>query len=146
MMHKSKMKQTLAVILGVVFLVVLGLAIASVNSSYSNIKEYDTSYRLSRAESHLARGDMGHTKNFLVLYDCYEPEFDYLWEQIDMHDLYSRYLIYVKAAEVETDLEMKGRFAEKALQMKNDLMKLCEGSTFDENKAMAEHYSRLVRE
>lgn len=122
------------------------VAIASIEMSYEEIMDHDLNYRLERVESNLMRGDFDHAQTVLELYDCYEEEFDYAWEQVDMYELYNRYLIYVKAAEIETDEEMKVRFEEKALEMKETLIELCENSTLDKNVLYAEYYGTLIWE
>ena len=122
------------------------VAVSSISMSYEEIMTHDLSRRLERVESNLVKGDFDYAKSIMELYDCYEEEFDYAWEQVDMYELYNRYLIYVKAAEVETDVQMKERFEEKALKMKSDLIALCESSTYEENKLYAEYYGKLVWE
>lgn len=128
------------------FAVGLMVAVASISMSYEEIMDHDVSYRLERVESNLVKGDFDYVKSILELYDCYEEEFDYAWEQVDMYELYNRYLIYTKAAKAETDSLMRERFAEKAQQMKSDLIKLCKESTFEKNKLYAEYYGELVWE
>ncbi|MBQ7359288.1 MAG: hypothetical protein IJW63_04235 [Lachnospiraceae bacterium] len=122
------------------------VAITSIQMSYEEIMDHDLNYRLERVESSLMRGDFDYAQTVLELYDCYEEEFDYAWEQVDMYELYNRYLIYVKAAEIETDEEMKARLKEKALEMKETLIHLCENSTQDKNVLYAEYYGALIWE
>jgi len=144
--QKFAVKSVLAWLSVGFFAIGLLVAVSSISLSYEEVMDHDLSQRLGRVESNLVQGDFDYAKTILELYDCYEEEFDYAWEQVDMYELYNRYLIYTKAAEVETDPQMKERFAEKAGTMKEDLLKLCESSTFEKNKLYAEYYGKLVWE
>lgn len=144
--QKFAVKSVLAWLSVGFFGISLLVAVASIQMSYEEIMDHDMSYRLERVESSLMRGDFDHAQTVLELYDCYEPEFDYAWEQVDMYQLYNRYLIYVKAAEEETDADMKLRFEEKAKEMKDTLIELCQNSTLEKNKLYAEYYGTLIWE
>lgn len=122
------------------------MAVATIQMSYEEIMDHDLSSRLERVESSLMRGDFDHAQMVLELYDCYEPEFDYAWEQVDMYELYNRYLIFTQAAANEADQEMKGRFEVKAQEMKETLIALCQNSTEEKNALYAEYYGTLVWE
>ena len=144
--QKFAVKSILAWLSVVFFGLNLLVAITSIQISYEEILDHDINYRLERVESNLAKGEFEHAETVLSLYDCYEPEFDYAWEQVDMYELYNRYLIYVKAAENETDADMKERFEEKALEMKETLIEVCKNSTYDKNILYAEYYGTLIWE
>ena len=140
------LKGVFGALLAMILLVTISGSTFSIKNSLAAMEDYETVSRLKLVESALSREDMGQAKTILTLYDCYETDFDYAWEQIDMYELYNRYLIYLQAAEVENDIEMKERFLEKALKMKADLAELCTDSTFDKNQSLVEHYSELVQE
>lgn len=144
--QKFAVKSILAWISIAFFGLSLLVAVASIEMSYEEIMDHDMALRLERVESSLVRGDFEHAKTVLELYDCYEEEFDYAWEQLDMYELYNRYLIFSKAVEAETDGQMKERLEQKAQQMKSDLIELCKSSTFEKNKLYAEYYGELVWE
>lgn len=64
----------------------------------------------------------------------YEPEFDYLWERLQMYACRNRYRMYAVAEESES---CGGEFAGKAKAWRQELIKLCMQPEYPENEAVA---------
>lgn len=64
----------------------------------------------------------------------YEPEFDYLWERLQMYACRNRYRMYAAAEERESS---GGEFAGKARVWRQELIKLCTQPEYPENEAVA---------
>lgn len=86
-------------------------------------------YRMDSIESAEGEGKFPQLADTLILYDDYEPEFEYAWERVLMYTYYNRYLVFKEAI----DAGMGEAYEAEALKYQEALFNICKEPTYDEN-------------
>lgn len=113
--------------------------IISIRDVYREEKDRSLSERLSGAAYEISEGDYSGLAMRMALDGDYEPEFDYLWERLEMYECCNRYLVYKEAAG-KTDASLEA--AEYAAKYEGMLLSLCREPEYTENLPYAEYYLR----
>lgn len=113
------------------------MVIWSVKGAFEAEKEKSLANRLSMVERRGADGNYPDMAFRMNLDMDYEPEFDYMWERLQMYASYNRYVVFMAAEEREA---LAGEFAGKAEYYKKECIRLCENPTCPENEEFGEYY------
>ena len=113
------------------------MVIWSVKGAFEAEKEKSLANRLSMVERRSADGNYPDMAFWMNLDMDYEPEFDYMWERLQMYASYNRYVVFKAAEEREA---VAGEFAGKAEYYKKEFIRLCENPACPENEEFGEYY------
>lgn len=113
------------------------LLIGTVKGAFEAEKDKSLSTRLSVAEYDANIGKYTDMAFWLNNDMDYEPEFDYMWERLQMYASYNRYVVFSAAEERE---DLAGEFTGKAEYYKNEFIRLCANPTYPENEEFGEYY------
>ena len=92
--------------------------------------------RLDRIRDLEGYADYSQMQDILVLYDDYEPEFEYAWERVEMYSNYNQYLIFRNAAENGLGEE----YVAMAEKYRETLLTLCLEPDYPENIPYGEDF------
>ncbi len=110
-----------------VSLITLIIFVQTVSQVYEEQKFNTLAHRLELAQGDAGRGDYSSLLEDLSWHNDYEPDFDYLWERVEMYECMNRYFIY-------------GRTQEDAKQLQT----LCRNPDFEENQPYGEHFLKMA--
>ena len=113
------------------------LLIWTIAGVFEEEKDKSLASRLTMVERDVADGSYTDMAFWMNLDMDYEPEFDYMWERLQMYASYNRYVVFKAAEEREA---VAGEFAGKAEYYKNEFIRLCENPTCSENEEFGEYY------
>ncbi|MBQ7780842.1 MAG: hypothetical protein IJ405_02295 [Lachnospiraceae bacterium] len=121
----------------------LGLLVLMIELVISFVMEAAEEERYNMLESRLDRvqyleayADYSQMQDILVLYDDYEPEFEYAWERVEMYANYNQYLIFRNAAENGLGEE----YVAMAEKYREALLALCLEPDYPENIPYGEDF------
>lgn len=114
--------------------------ISMVGTAAENIRMDTPEYRMDRIESAEGYGDLLQMADTLILYNDYEPEFEYAWERVTMYAYYNRYIVFKEAVESGLGRE----YEEIAFKYKEALFDICEEPAYDENIPYAQDFMERV--
>ncbi len=129
--YKAKFTfKTVMIYITALLLFLMIIAVISIVKDAVEERQTDTlEYRMDRAEAAAGDGKLLQLADTMVLYDSYEPEFEYAWERVLMYTYYNRYLIFRDADEAGMGEEYKA-LADK---YKNALINICIEPVYAEN-------------
>lgn len=113
------------------------LLIWSIGGTFASEKDKTLATRLNTVERDVNNGMYTDMAFWLDIDMDYEPEFDYLWERLQMYASYNQYVIFAAAQERE---ELADEFVGKAEYYKNEFIKLCQNPACAENEEFGEFY------
>lgn len=93
-------------------------------------------YRLGRIYAAEGYGDLKQVADLLVLYEDYEPEFEYAWERVTMNEVFNRYMVFLSAKEAGLDEEYQAM--EECYRA--ELLKICKSPVYEENIPYAQDF------
>lgn len=121
--------------LGSTVLMLFG-AIAAVGGMIGARQEHMLPSRLKYAEYDIEHGDYTDAANYMALNNCYEEEFEYIWERVSMYESCLRYRFFAAADEKG----MGNEYTQKANEYKAMLSDLCESPTYSQNIPYGEYF------
>lgn len=101
----------------------------SVKEAYESELDKSLSKRINWVQHYVTDGEYNDLAGTMELYQDYEPEFEYLWERVEMYECCNRYLIF--AAEGDT---------KEAEEYKNRLLSLAKNPDYRENAAYGKYF------
>jgi len=113
------------------------MVIWSVKGAFEEEKDKSLANRLMMTEREAADGSYTDMAFWLNNDMDYEPEFDYMWERLQMYASYNRYVVFSAAEERDA---LAGEFAGKAEYYKNEFIRLCENPVCPENEEFGKYY------
>jgi hypothetical protein len=122
--------------LGVLLLMICS-AFYTVGLVYENEQDRMLPSRLSSIRYTADRGEYMWLAEYMDYDKDYEPEFEYLWERLEMHDCCYAYLIYHTAAGRFPDNQ---KFAEQEQKYREKLISLCNSPCYQENAPYGEYF------
>ena len=111
---------------------VIGMAKDAVEARNEDTPEY----RLRKVQAAEGDEDLKQLADLMVLYEDYEPEFEYAWERVTMSEVFNRYILFLSAKEAglgETYESMEAYY-------RTELIKLCQSPVYEENKPYAQDF------
>lgn len=121
-----------------VFVLVLISAIVTVGMVYENEQDKTLAKRMDRVQYHISRGDYSDLAGNMAYEADYEPEFEYVWERLEMYETCSRYLVFSVAAQNTGE----PGYADMAAEYEKELIALCSHPEYAENADYGEYYLR----
>ncbi len=103
---------------------------------YEEEKDRTLAERAARVELYLNRGDYSALAGHMELNGNYEPEFEYIWERMEIYECSHRYLVFASA---EKNGRNDNAYAEYTLKYKNMLLSLCQDPDYQENTRYGEY-------
>lgn len=113
------------------------LLIWSVGNAFAAEKDKTLATRLETVEHGMSAGKYTDMAFWLNIDMDYEPEFDYMWERLQMYASYNQYLIFSAAEERDA---LADEFWGKAEYYKSEFIKLCQNPDCEENEDFGEYY------
>ena len=108
---------------------------------FAEEKDRTAGERYARAESYVNRGDYGTLAGVMEQNGNYEPEFEYIWERMEIYECSHRYLVFAAA---EENGRNDSEYAEYTLKYKNMLLSLCKAPDYKENVKYGEYCLKQV--
>lgn len=138
MTYKQKfLYKSIALCLGLSFtLLLLFATVAAVGGMIDAQQEKMIPARLAYAEYEIAHGDYTSAANYMTLNNCYEEEFEYIWERVSMYESCLRYRFFAAAEEEE----MGEEYSKKAYECRKMLSELCENPAYSKNIPYGEYF------
>ena len=93
-------------------------------------------YRLGRIQAAEGDADLKQMADLMVLYEDYEPEFEYAWERVTMSEVFNRYMLFLSAKEAGLGEE----YETLEEYYRTELLKLCQSPAYEENKLYAQDF------
>lgn len=121
-----------------VFVLMLISAVTTVGMVYENEQDKTLAKRMDMVQFHISRGDYSDLAGNMAYEADYEPEFEYVWERLEMYETCGRYLVFSIAAPKTENPEYAG-MAEK---YEKELIALCSHPGYAENADYGEYYLR----
>ena len=99
----------------------------TVSQMYEEQKTNTLAYRLEQVQRDANRGDYSSLLEDLNWYNDYEPDFDYLWERVEMYECMNRYFVSGRTAE----------YAER-------LCTLCRNPDYEVNRTYGDYFLKMA--
>lgn len=113
------------------------LLIWSIGGTFASEKDKTLASRLNTVERDSNSGMYTDMAFWLDIDMDYEPEFDYMWERLQIYASYNQYVIFSAAEERE---ELAEAFAGKAEYYKGEFIRLCQNPLCAENEEFGKYY------
>lgn len=104
---------------------------------YEEQKENAVSRRLEKVKQTMNKGNYCDVAAEMYLYDNYEPEFEFVWERLQMYACYEQYLVFKEAAVREPDNQ---DYANGLERYETILYDVCQKPEYKENIVYGEYY------
>ena len=121
--------------LGMTVLMIFAV-VGMVKEAVESINADTPEYRLARVQTAEGYADLKQLADLMVLYEDYEPEFEYAWERVTMNEVFNRYLIFLSAKEAGLGEE----YEEMEEYYRAELLKLCQSPAYAQNIPYAQDF------
>lgn len=124
-----------------VFVLQLIILCGIIFNIFEEEKDRTSTERYARAESYINRGDYSSLAGLMEGNNNFEPEFEFIWERMEIYECSHRYLVFVSA---EKNGRNDSEYAEYTLKYKNMLLSLCKEPDYKENVKYGEYCLKQV--